>query len=134
LSEANENILGVKELILSKDVLHTAEASASLGQVHKAKTTDGHPVAVKVQRPDIRKLVEVDLEILLHLASMVERHVEGADIFRLSDVVREFARVLDKELDYTIEASHMEHFAWQFEGTPRSTCRWCTVISLATAS
>ncbi|MGD9150480.1 MAG: AarF/UbiB family protein, partial [Desulfobacterales bacterium] len=51
-------------------------ASASIGQVHKARTKDGEPIAVKFQRPDIQKIIEVDLEIMLHLATLAERHIK----------------------------------------------------------
>ena len=48
-------------------------ASASIGQVHRAELTPGQPIAVKVQRPGIRKTIEVDLEIISYLASVMEK-------------------------------------------------------------
>ncbi len=54
----------------------TPFASASIGQVHRAELIEGDAVAIKVQRPGIRKVIEVDLEIMLHLATLMERHVE----------------------------------------------------------
>ncbi|MBE9551147.1 MAG: AarF/ABC1/UbiB kinase family protein [Proteobacteria bacterium] len=89
-------------------------AAASIGQVHRAELKDGKDVAVKVQRPHIRKTIEVDLEIMLHLASLMERHLEEFQVSRPARIVQEFARTLEKEIDYTIEASHMERFARQF--------------------
>jgi len=89
-------------------------ASASLGQVHRAKLKDGDDVAVKVQRPEIKKTIEVDLEIMLHLATLMERHIEEMALQRPVKIVEEFARALEKELDYTIEASSMERVASQF--------------------
>jgi ubiquinone biosynthesis protein len=97
-----------------KDFQRTPEASASLGQVHRARLTDGEEVVVKVQRPGIWKTVEVDMEIMLHLATLMERHVEGWDLHRPTKVVEEFARTLEKEMDYSTEASHMEIFARHF--------------------
>ncbi|MDD2390554.1 MAG: AarF/ABC1/UbiB kinase family protein [Desulfobacterales bacterium] len=91
-----------------------AIASASIGQVHRARLKDGEPVAVKVQRPGIRKLIEVDLEIMLHLATLMERHIEGMDLYRPVKIVEEFARTLEKEIDYTNEAANMERFAGNF--------------------
>ena len=91
-------------------------AAASIGQVHRARLTDGEEVVVKVQRPGIRKTVEVDLEILLHLASLMERHVEEMVVQRPTRIVAEFARSLEKEIDYTIEAYHTERFSRQFMG------------------
>ena len=91
-------------------------ASASLGQVHRARFANEDEVVIKVQRPDIRKNIEVDMEIMLHLATLMERHLEGWDVHRPSRIVEEFSRTLEKELDYTLEASHMERFAGQFAG------------------
>ena len=89
-------------------------AAASIGQVHRARLKDGEEVVVKVQRPGIRKIIEVDLEIMLHLASLMERHLEEFQVNRPARIVEEFARTLEKEIDYTIEASHIERFNRQF--------------------
>jgi ubiquinone biosynthesis protein len=93
-------------------------AAASIGQVHQARMLDGTNVVVKVQRPGIQRTIEVDLEIMMHLAKLMERHLEGWDIQRPTKIVEEFARTLEKELDYTLEASHTERFARQFEDEP----------------
>jgi ubiquinone biosynthesis protein len=93
-------------------------AAASIGQVHKARLLDGELVAVKVQRPGVKRVIEVDLEIMTHLAGLMERHLEGFDIQRPTRIVQEFARALEKELDYTLEAANMERFARQFENEP----------------
>jgi ubiquinone biosynthesis protein len=86
-------------------------ASASIGQVHRARLNDGDLVAVKVQRPGIRKIVEVDLEIMLHLATLAERHIEELAHHRPVKIVEEFARSIEKEMDYTLEATSMERVA-----------------------
>jgi ubiquinone biosynthesis protein len=75
-------------------------------------------VAVKVQRPGIKKTVEVDLEIMLHLATLAEKHVEELSFHRPVKIVEEFAKTLERELDYGIEASSMERVARQFLDTP----------------
>jgi ubiquinone biosynthesis protein len=89
-------------------------ASASIGQVHRARLKDGDEVAVKVQRPGIRKIVEVDLEIMLHLATLAERHIEELAHHRPVKIVEEFARSIEKEMDYTLEATSMERVAAAF--------------------
>jgi ubiquinone biosynthesis protein len=90
-------------------------AAASLGQVHKAVLKDTEEaVAIKVQRPDIQKIIEVDLEILLHFASLLGRNVKEMEVFHPTKIVDEFAHSMDEETDYTIEAAHIERFARQF--------------------
>ena len=89
-------------------------ASASIGQVHRARLADGETVAVKVQRPGIKKIIEVDLEIMLHMATLMERNIEEMSLYRPVKIVEEFARTLEKEIDYTIEATSMERFGRDF--------------------
>lgn len=93
-------------------------ASASIGQVYKGKLQSGEAVAIKVRRPGIRKLIEVDLEIMLHLATLMERHVAEIALHRPVVIVDEFARTLGKEMDYCLEAANMRRFAADFEGDP----------------
>lgn len=89
-------------------------ASASIGQVHRAVLKTGEKAAVKIQRPGIKRLIEVDLEILLHLATLMERHIEDLSLFRPVKIVEEFAATLERELDYTLEAANMLRAARQF--------------------
>jgi ubiquinone biosynthesis protein len=89
-------------------------ASASIGQVHKARIKDGTEVAVKIQRPGIQRVIEVDLEIMHYLATLMERHIEELSLHRPVKIVEEFTRTLEKELDYQLEASNMERVALNF--------------------
>ncbi|TGE31163.1 AarF/UbiB family protein [Desulfosporosinus sp. Sb-LF] len=93
-----------------KDVI----AAASIGQVHRAQLRTGEVVAVKVQRPQIKAMIETDLEILLDLATLAEHRMERMERLQLRDVVEEFAKSLRNELDYTIEARNAEKIAKQF--------------------
>ena len=92
----------------------TPLASASIAQVHRAVLKDGEEVAVKIQRPGIRKVIEVDLEIMLHLATLMEHHIEEFSFHRPVKIVEEFTRTIEKELDFVLEAENMERFAAQF--------------------
>jgi len=89
-------------------------AAASIGQVHRAILLSGREVAVKVQRPGIREMVDVDLEILRDLAGLAERHIPELRLYRPARIIDEFARIIKREMDYTVEAGNMERFARQF--------------------
>ena len=93
-------------------------ASASIGQVHKGRLIDGREVAIKIQRPAVDKLIAVDLGIIYHLASLMEKNVEEITFIRPTAIVEEFTRTISKELDYRVEAGHMERFAKNFEADP----------------
>ena len=79
--------------------------SASIAQVHAAQLPDGTRVAVKVQRPDIQEVIELDLAVLLDLARFVDRHVPEISAVNPVGVVLEFSSTLRKELDFNNEAS-----------------------------
>jgi len=90
-------------------------ASASIAQVHRAVLPDGTDLAVKVQHPNIRQTIEVDLEIMLHLAELMEKHFHNTHALDPVGLVREFSRVIKRELDFDIEAANIERFARNFE-------------------
>lgn len=98
-----------------KSMEKTPLASASIGQVHRATVHNNDQIAVKIQRPGIRKTIETDLEIMLHIASIMENNIEEVAFFKPVRIVEEFTKTLEKELDYSIEASNMEQMAEQFK-------------------
>ncbi|MBN1575770.1 MAG: AarF/ABC1/UbiB kinase family protein [Chitinispirillaceae bacterium] len=93
-------------------------ASASIAQVHRAVLHDGREAAVKVQRPSVAETINVDLEIMRHIASLMEKHLHGVGAFEPQKLVDEFAGAIRKEIDFTIEAIHMQHFAHNFSSDP----------------
>ena len=107
---------GVSDLFSSFD--DEPVGSASIGQVHAAVLNSGEMVAVKVQRPDIEKVILLDLAILKDLAKFAERHVPEMSGLNPVGVVEEFSTTLIKELDFTNEQKNAERFAQQFEGNP----------------
>ena len=90
-------------------------ASASLGQVHRARMRDGRPVAVKVQRPGIREGIAEDLEALRDLASFMDRHSSLGDRYQLEKTVETFGRTLVAELDYRREAQNLIRLSQNLE-------------------
>ncbi len=88
----------------------TPFASASLGQVYKAKLKTGEQVAVKVQRPNAKSQIVVDMKVMLMLAHLIERHSQEAKDHDLVGIVSEFQRWTINELDYRKEATNCEIF------------------------
>ncbi|NMD69867.1 AarF/ABC1/UbiB kinase family protein [Bacillus sp. DNRA2] len=90
-------------------------AAASIGQVHFAVLKTGERVAVKIQRPNMQRLIETDLEILHDIALLAEQRLAWAAHYQIRDIVDEFSRSLLEEIDYTIEGRNAERIAKQFE-------------------
>lgn len=90
-------------------------AAASLGQVHRAKLKTGESVVVKVQRPDIRKMIETDIDILYTLAQLANRYMQEVRLFNPIGIVDEFSKVITKEIDFTCEAHNIDRFRKNFK-------------------
>ncbi|MMZ58651.1 putative protein kinase UbiB [compost metagenome] len=94
-------------------------AAASIGQVHYAVLKSGERVAVKIQRPNIENIIETDLEILQQLATLAELRLEWAARYQMRDIIEEFSRSLQAELNYMIEGRNAEKVAKQFKHNPK---------------
>lgn len=92
-------------------------AAASIGQVHRAKLLEGDEVAVKVMRPGVEKLVEIDLAIMMSLARFAEKHIKESKFFNPVGFVEEFSRIIRHEIDYVHEAKNAERFYTNFAGS-----------------
>ena len=82
-------------------------ASASLGQVHRATLRNGREVVVKVQRPNIRERIAEDMEVLAELAEFADRHSEAGRKYGFGELLEQFRRSLNGELDYRREAANL---------------------------
>lgn len=106
----------LEEIVVSFDP--DPVGSASLGQVHRAQLHDGRQVVVKVQRPGVERTIRTDLLVLADLARLADQRTPWGRIYRFSDMVEEFSRALNEELDYTAEGRHAERLAAAFRDDP----------------
>jgi ubiquinone biosynthesis protein len=92
-------------------------ASASIGQVHKARLKTGERVVVKVQHSGIESKVNEDLEVLAGLAQLAEQFPEFKP-YRPTANVAEMGRTLRRELDFGREERNLHQFAELFRDDP----------------
>jgi ubiquinone biosynthesis protein len=101
-----------------RSIHHKAIAAASMAQVHRAVLKDGTHVVIKVLRPDVREVTENDMEIMRALAQWSEEHFANMGYSPI-EVVNEFARELQKEVDLTHEGRSTDRLRTAFEDDPK---------------
>ncbi len=90
-------------------------AAASLGQVHKAKLRTGDAIAIKVQRPGLRQLFELDFQVIDKLLWWVALVLPKKRSRELRAIYREFFTLLFQEIDYTKEGQNADRFRENFK-------------------
>jgi len=91
-------------------------AAASLGQVHKAVLHSGEAVVVKVQRPGLKKLFEIDLQILRGITRYFQNHPDWGRGRDWIGIYEECCRILWEEIDYLNEGRNADTFRRNFRG------------------
>ncbi|MBN3952194.1 MAG: AarF/ABC1/UbiB kinase family protein [Nostoc sp. NMS7] len=106
-------------------------AAASLGQVHKAVLHSGESVVIKVQRPGLKKLFEIDLQILKGITRYFQNHPKWGKGRDWLGIYEECCRILWEEIDYLNEGRNADTFRRNFRGydwvnVPRIYWRYAT--------
>lgn len=96
-------------------------AAASIAQVHRARLKDGTPVVVKIRRPGIEAVIRADLRILEHAAKLLESEAPDLRRYDPVQIVAQFRRSLNRELDLAKEARNIGQFARNFADDPLVT-------------
>ncbi|WP_340680996.1 ubiquinone biosynthesis regulatory protein kinase UbiB [Paraglaciecola sp.] len=91
-------------------------ASASIAQVHAA-TLNGKEVIIKVIRPDIKRTIESDIDLMRTIASALQKLLPDGKRLRPVEVVEEYKRTIIDELDLTHEAANGIQFKRNFENS-----------------
>jgi ubiquinone biosynthesis protein len=87
-----------------------ALASASMAQVHKARLLDGKEVVIKIQRPDIRRVIESDIRVMKYIANELVRRVPSLRGLDPVGLVRNFEESILHELDFVHESVNIQRF------------------------
>lgn len=93
-------------------------AAASIAQVHRATLKDGTAVVVKIRRPGIEAVIRADLRIMEHAARLLESEVPDSRRYDPVQIVSQFRRSLNRELDLAKEARNINQFARHFADDP----------------
>ena len=121
--------LGHKPRELFAEFDESPVASASIGQVHRARLTTGESVAVKVQYPDVEELVASDLKVLRFVFRVLGWF---APYHGFDGVYREIRQMILAELDFRGEAENLQRISGHFEG--RTDVAFPTVVSALSTS
>lgn len=85
-------------------------ASASVAQVHSAELQDGTKVVIKVQRPNIGRVIHADMAIMRFIAGLAQRFVKDAELMNPIGIVEDLSQTLAEEIDFRKEANNLERF------------------------
>jgi ubiquinone biosynthesis protein len=108
---------GIPEIFKELDPIPVA--SASLSQVHHAVLHDGTRVVVKIQRPNIKKVIDSDMIILSDLANLMVKYVPESHQYDPIGIVNELAKATRKEINFIYEARNIVTIARNFKDDPR---------------
>ncbi len=113
-----ESELGKPLFAIYRDFNPEPLASASLGQVHKARLHTGEDVVVKIQRPGLKKLFDLDYLAIQRLLSIF-RKLGWFKRWQLQEIFQEFFTILYQEIDYIQEGKNADRFRTNFHDQPR---------------
>ncbi len=114
-----EKELGSPANILFEDFPNKPIASASLGQVYRAKISNNYYVAVKIQRPNLEFIIRRDIVILKLLANLLAPFLPLNIGVGIGEIIDEFGKALCEEINYEKEAINAERFYKLFKKNPQ---------------
>lgn len=113
IAEVLKAEFGERQAELFKEIEHEPIGSASMAQVHRAVLADGTSIVLKILRPGIREVTQTDMEVMRTLAEFAEARLSNLGYSPI-EVVNEFARELEREVDLRHEGRSTERLRRQF--------------------
>lgn len=116
MKEVIENELGQPIEKVYSEIDETPIGSASIGQVYRGRLkSTGEDVAIKVQKPNSKEIIESDVKIMKFLAVQINRYLSKSKTFNLPVMVSEFERSIFKEINYLEEVMNMQNLHNNFK-------------------
>lgn len=100
---------------LFKYVSEKPIGSASIAQVHRAILLNGKEIVLKIKKPGIEHIIELDTAILYHIAMIIEKRIPELEYYNPVKLVNEFSITIKKELDFTREGRNNDIVRLNFE-------------------
>lgn len=91
-------------------------ASASMAQVHRARLIGGKEVVLKIQKPNLDRIVHQDLSILKSIVSIIENYLPKYQPYNPRELYEMFENSITEELDFDIEVNNLVYFKKMFVG------------------
>lgn len=132
IKEVIEEELGQPIENVYEDIDKNPLGSASIGQVYKAKLKNtGEEIAIKVQKPKSREIIESDIKIMKFLAKRIDKYISTTKTFNLPAIVSEFERSILKEINYLEEVMNMQNIENNFKNVsyvkiPKAYIEYCS--------
>ncbi len=114
-----ENEIGTSISTVFSEFNENHIASASIAQVYTAKLHTGEKVVLKVQRPNIRNKIRLDIKLLQIFAQKIQNQYPEISNFNLIRFIEDFGDIMLKELDFMNELSNMMRFTHMFKEDDR---------------
>lgn len=103
----------IEDLFLEFD--KTPLAAASIAQVHRASLKNGENIVLKIQRPNIERVIYSDLAIMEEIASYLDHRTRLGKLYDFTSFAKEFRKLLSRELDFRIEERNINTFSEHFK-------------------
>ena len=117
IADLASELLGIPATEVFAELESEALASASVAQVHAAALHSGEEVVVKVIRPGVAEIIGADIHLLKRIAALIDRNFAAGRRLRVVEVVRDYDKTINDELNLLLEAASTKRLRANFENS-----------------